>query len=65
MKVSCTMSWKGDTHGRKILIGGGTVEGLLGAQEIDTLKNVLPQMAVHHKRCQCNYEVMCLSKKQK
>ena len=27
-------------------------EGLLGAQEIDTLKNVLPQMAVHHKRCQ-------------
>ena len=27
-------------------------EGLLGAQEIDTLKNVLPQMAMHHKRCQ-------------
>ena len=27
-------------------------EGLLGAQEIEALKNVLPQMAVHHKRCQ-------------
>ena len=27
-------------------------EGLLGAQEIDTLKTVLPQMAVHRKRCQ-------------
>ena len=27
-------------------------EALLGAPEIDTLKNVLPQMAVHHKRCQ-------------
>ena len=27
-------------------------EGLLEAQEIDTLKKVLPQMAVHHKTCQ-------------
>ena len=27
-------------------------EGLLGAQEIDTLKNLPPQMAVHHKTCQ-------------
>ena len=27
-------------------------EGLLGAQEIDTQKDVLPQMAVHRQRCQ-------------
>ena len=27
-------------------------EGLEGAQEIDTLRNLLPQMAMHHKRCQ-------------
>ena len=27
-------------------------EGLLGAQVVEALKNVLPQMAVHHKRCQ-------------
>ena len=27
-------------------------EGLLGAHEFDTLKSVVPQMALHHKRCQ-------------
>ena len=62
MKVSCNMSWKGGHTWaqnfdcwRDCLHKSATIakkEGLLGGQEIDTLKNVLPQEAVHHKRCQ-------------